>query len=155
MMMPWHKGNATPWTIKNVPVFVHNFEKCRPMLKILTLLNSAVNLPRDPCQGHREFPFGNSLEFPGICLHKNSRREFPGILHISSLIFFLLESALCKTAIYIQKLTHFIHKSIQYYIDNNTEHQKKIRASTINGPWELIKPAILGALTTLHSSWCR
>ena len=38
-------------------------------------------------QGHREFPFGNSREFPGICHHKipgGNSREF---LHIASLIF--------------------------------------------------------------------
>ena len=49
-------------------------------------------------QGHREFPFGNSREFPGICHHKipdGNSREF---LHIASLIFFLLESALCNLA---------------------------------------------------------
>jgi len=34
-------------------------------------------------QGHREFPFGNSREFPGIRHPKNSRREFPGITEFS------------------------------------------------------------------------
>ena len=33
-------------------------------------------------QGHREFPFGNSREFPGIADPQNSRREFPGISEI-------------------------------------------------------------------------
>ena len=34
-------------------------------------------------QGHREFPFGNSREFPVIRHPKNSRREFPGITEFS------------------------------------------------------------------------
>jgi len=38
-------------------------------------------------QGHREFPFGNSREFPGISLVKNSRREFPGITEFSARIY--------------------------------------------------------------------
>ena len=33
-------------------------------------------------QGHREFPNGNSREFPGIADSQNSRREFPGISEI-------------------------------------------------------------------------
>ena len=123
-------------------MFVHNFEKCRPMLKILTLLNSAVNLPRDLCQGHREFPSGipwNSREFAFIKFPAG----IPGNLAYRIFIFFLLESALCKTAIYIQKLTHFIHKSIQYYIkiiDNNTKHQKFLEPAQLMGLWQLSQP---------------
>ena len=45
---------------------------------------------------------------------------------------------------YIQKSTHFIHKSIQYYIkiiDRQHKNSKFSRASTINGLWA-INPAI-------------
>ena len=42
-------------------------------------------------QGHREFPFGNSREFPGIADPQNSRREFPGISRNSELIFLLVK----------------------------------------------------------------
>jgi len=37
-------------------------------------------------QGHLEFPFGNSREFPGIRHVKNSRREFPEITEFSAKI---------------------------------------------------------------------
>jgi len=30
-------------------IFVHNFEKCRPIFKILSLLDSAVNLQQGSC----------------------------------------------------------------------------------------------------------
>jgi len=44
----------------------------------LSFLDSHMNHISE-VQGHREFPFGNSREFPGIRHFKNSRREFPGI----------------------------------------------------------------------------
>ena len=47
------------------------------MSRILSQLNIICNN-----QGHREFPFGNSREFPGIADPQNSRREFPGISEI-------------------------------------------------------------------------
>jgi len=121
------------------------------MLKILTLLNSAVNLPRDPCQGHREFPSGipwNSREFAFI--------KFPAGIpgNLAYRIFIFFSSGICTLQdcnLYSEINT--FHSQV-YTILYRQQHKtsKKIRASTINGPWELIKPAILGALTTLHSS---
>jgi len=35
-------------------LFVHNFDKCRPIFKILSLLDLAVNLQRDPCQIYQQ-----------------------------------------------------------------------------------------------------
>jgi len=43
----------------------------------------------------------------------------------------------------IQKSTHFIHKSIQYYIkiiDNNTKHQKFLEPAQLMGLWQLSQP---------------
>ena len=40
----------TPWAIKTChSIFVHNFEKCWPILNFFSLLDSAINLQRGTC----------------------------------------------------------------------------------------------------------
>jgi len=49
-LSPLKHNNITPWAIKTCHfIFVHNFEKRWPILKILSLLDSAVNLQQGSC----------------------------------------------------------------------------------------------------------